>query len=130
MVSVDRDTLHACLREMAPTHLKPAMRKDWTTEHPTRNFCYVVTEWLCKILWPNDLTGWSVEVPGDTAKHYFATIGETVSSPRIDLTAEQFAEWDVVPYSAAKRARFMPPSPSKRARVLAELYDSKRPPTS
>lgn len=126
IVEVDREVLHEVLREMAPVHLKPAMRKDWTTEHPTRNFCYVVTEWLVKILYPNKLTAWSLEVPGDSAKHYYATLTpEHNANMIVDLTAEQFPDWSLLTYTNGKKARFMPPSPSKRARVLHDLYTAR-----
>jgi len=119
-VNVDRDVLHDVLREMAPVHLKGTLKRQWSTDNPTRNFCYVVTEWLVRYV-DRTLVAYSVDVPGDDAKHYFA---RTLQGDLVDLTAEQFGS-RTVPYENARHARFMPPSPSKRTRVLNELYEQR-----
>jgi hypothetical protein len=125
LAGVNRDVLHDVLRSLAKKHLKPAMRKDWSPENPTRNFCYVVAEWLYTLHLPNGSVGphretaWKLVIPGDTALHYYVRNADGVM---LDLTAEQFLDFDVVNYGQERKATFMYPSPSRRARELHEAY--------
>lgn len=116
---VDRQILHNVLRDMAPHHLKGALKKQWSPDNPTRNFCYVVAEWLKHFRLAPTATAWSLQIPGDSVKHYFNRLAD---GTLIDLTGEQFVNGEVVDYTKAKKANFMYPSPSKRARILNELY--------
>lgn len=114
---VKKDDLYDALRKMGPVDLKPALRKDWSVENPTRNFCYVVSEFVQNFVLPGS-TAYSLIVPGDDYKHYYVVDN---SGHVIDLTAEQFPDYSIIDYQAAKKAHFMHPSPSKRARKLAGL---------
>jgi len=119
LAGVRRDVLLEVLREMGPVYLKGTLKREWSLENPTRNFCYVVSEWLVNFILPS-AKAFRVVIPGDSAKHYFVRLLPTGTI--IDLTAEQFEDYSKVEYPAATRATFMYPSPSKRARVLAERY--------
>ena len=116
--NVNRDDLHNALRQMAPNFLKGEFKREWSDGNPTRNFCYVVTEWLVHYKAPAGTFAFRVNVPGENAKHYFVRWAD---GTLVDLTAEQFPDWELVDYAAAKKASFMYPSPSKRARVLNTL---------
>lgn len=118
---VDRQQLYAALRIMANEGaLKPAAKKTWTPENPTRNFCYVVSEWLHVYRSPAGTRAYSLVVPGDDYKHYFVRWPEGTI---VDLTAEQFPDYSLIDYTQAKRASFMM-SPSKRAGRLHDLMDN------
>ena len=119
LVNVDREQLHKALRGMAIDHLKPKLRKEWHFTNPTKNFCYVVSEWLFHYVLPEGSTAYRLQIPGYDVKHYFCRLP---NKKVIDLTAEQFDDYENVLYENAKKATFMYPSPSKRARVLATQY--------
>jgi hypothetical protein len=112
---VSRENLHEVLSRMAPLYLKGEFRKEWTPDNPTRNFCYVVAEWLIHYVAPPGSFAFRVAIPGEKAKHYFVRWADGTI---VDLTAEQFENWELVDYAAAKKCSFMYPSPSARARML------------
>jgi hypothetical protein len=118
---VSRDDLHEVLCNMAPRYLKGEFRKEWRPQNPTRNFCYVVSEWLICYVAPPGSFAFRVEVPGEHAKHYFV---RWTDGTIVDLTAEQFDAWELVDYANAKKASFMHPSPSARARMLDYMMDT------
>ena len=118
---VDRDTLHQVLTRMAPLYLKGKFKRDWTPANPTRNFCYVISEWLIHYVAPKGSLAFRMPVFGDVAKHYFVRWADDTL---IDLSAEQFDNWDTMNYGAANKASFMYPSPSARARMLDSLMDT------
>lgn len=115
---VNREKLHDVLRHMAPYSLKGAFRKDWRADNPTRNFCYVVSEWLIHYVAPAGSLPFRMTVPGEANKHYFVRWAD---GTLVDLTAEQFDAWETLDYTTAKKASFMFPSPSSRTKVLDTL---------
>lgn len=114
---VDRDDLHLALQHMAPHYLKGEYLKAWSDGNPTRFFDYVVTEWLVHFRAPVGSFAFRVPVPGQDAKHYFMRWPDGTI---VDLTAEQFTEWELVDYAESKKAS-MPASPTYRAKVLDTL---------
>jgi hypothetical protein len=115
--NVNRDDLHLALRHMAPYFLKGEFRKAWSDGNPTRYFDYVVTEWLAHFRAPAGSFAFRVAVPGQDAKHYFMRWPDGTI---VDLTAEQFSEWELVDYAESKKAS-MPGTPTNRAKVLDTL---------
>lgn len=122
MAKVDKAAMYAALIEMGPKELKAPLRKDWSPENPTRNFCYVIAEFTLHFGAPSGSKAQSLVIPGDVAKHYYVL---TPFGNVLDLAAEQFPDYSVVDYTAAKKANFMFPSPSRRSRRLAELMGYK-----
>ncbi len=49
LAGVRRDVLLEVLREMGPVYLKGTLKREWSLENPTRNFCYVVSERLADV---------------------------------------------------------------------------------
>lgn len=117
-VGITRDALYTALRTMGREHLRRDLRNDWSPEYPTRNYCYVVAEYVHNFLAPEGSTAWRLVVPGDMAEHWFNRLRD---GTLIDLAAEQFPRYaDQVQYQNAKRGSFIV-TPSRRARLLAEL---------
>ena len=115
--NVNRECLHSALIEMSSFVLHGKFLKDWNENNPTRYFDYVVTEWLLHFVAPIGSFAFRVQIPEQDAKHYFARWPDGTI---VDLTAEQFPEWELVNYATAKKAS-LPDSPSSRARILENL---------
>ncbi len=115
---VSRAKLFKALTEMAPIHLKGALKKQWSSDNPTRNFCYVVTEWLKVYVAPEGSTAYSVPIDGDLEKHYFM---RWPNGGVVDLTAEQFEDYSKVDYTKGKKVNSFMFSPTKRVKALQEL---------
>jgi len=114
---VDRIDLHAALRQMAGHFLKSPYKDQWSDVNPTRFFDYIVTEWLFHFKAPPGSFPFRVELPFQEAKHYFMRWPDGTI---VDLTAEQFSQWELVDYAKAKKAS-LPNGPTHRARVLNTL---------
>ncbi len=129
IAGVDREKLFSCLIKMTAKPyncLKPAAKKSWSPENPTRNYCYVVSEWYLNYKAPKGSIAYSLVVPGDDYKHYFIMHPSKefgVTGDIVDLTSEQFDDYSLVDYSKGKKAHFMYPSPSKRASILQSFYN-------
>lgn len=119
---IRRGDLLAALREMGPKHLKGGeLKKQWSTERPTRNYCYVVSEFLFWYVAPEGSEARTVNVEGDLAPHVYM---HWPDGSVVDLTCDQFENIKAVKYKESKRKTFMQsggPGPSKRAKILAEL---------
>lgn len=124
LAGIERGDLHDALRRMGRRHLKRSLRLSWSPSNPTRNYCYVVSEFVFWYLAPVGSTPYKVEVHGDDAKHWFICWPD---GKRVDLTCEQFGDARVN-YDIAKRGSFMQSGgkgPSRRARLLAVLLGLK-----
>jgi hypothetical protein len=119
---VNRRALFLAFSLMAPHYLRGEFRKTWSAANPSRNFDYVVSEWLICYVAPPGSFAFRMAVPGQVGKHYFVRWTDRTI---VDLTAEQFDQWELVDYAAAKKASFAPPSPSFRAKVLDNLMKMK-----
>jgi len=116
-VSEVKERLHRALRTMGKKHLKPLYREGWTPENPTTGYCYVVAEVVYHYLAPKGSQPY-VTHTGQKETHWFL---RSPSGEVIDLTADQF---DIPPdYEQGKRANFLTPQPSKKAKILAELME-------
>jgi len=123
---VDKTKLYTALRTMGKKHLKKEMRDGWTEENPTRCYCYVVSEFVYWYVSPPGTIPYSLNIVDDPWIHrYLRWPDGTV----VDLTAEQFDNYQNLDYNGGKRRMFLQTGckgPSKRARMLAELmgYDA------
>lgn len=124
---VNRERLLDALRQMGKKHLKKKSFKDiWSEKNPTRNYCYVVSEFVYYYLAPNGTVPYALVVPGDEGLHRFLKYPEDYDPHIIDLTCDQFSDYSLIDYSKAKVCYFLQTActgPSKRARILAELMD-------
>jgi hypothetical protein len=116
---ITKDALYTALRTMGREHVKgAALKAEWTPDNPTRNYCYVIAEFVFRFLAPAGSTAYRLDIAGDTAQHYFVRWPD---GSLVDLAAEQFPDYyQQVQYDRAVRANFMPPSPSRRAVLLAQ----------
>lgn len=131
IAGLDRHALHDALRQMGPAFLhKPAYRTEWSPENPTRNFCYVVSEFVYYYIAPLGSKAYGLVIPGDAGLHRFVKWPDQTI---VDLTCDQFSDYSVVDYSQAVVRPFLPVSgkaqPSRRARHLAQVlgYATPRP---
>lgn len=126
VAGVDKKQLYDVLRKMGRKAIKTKEMKDgWSEDNPTYCTCYFVTEWFYYYGAPLGSKPYAVKVPGDPGLHRFV---KTPYGYVIDLTAEQFSNYEDVDYSAGKPSYFLQTGrkgPSARARKIQELlgYD-------
>lgn len=128
---VSKARLHEALRTMGPKHLHTAeMRRRWTWDNPTTCYCYVVSEMLYWYVAPDGTKPFKLVVPEDPGLHRFLRWPD---GNVVDLTADQFPNYECVDYGKAKVSYFLQvksQGPSKRALMLASLlgYETFRKP--
>lgn len=101
------------------------LKEQWTEDNPTKNYCYVVSEFVYWYQAPRGTIPYKVNVPGDDGLHRFL---RWPCGTIIDLTVEQFPDYSLVDYDKGKVQYFMQiarKGPSKRARHLAKLMGFK-----
>lgn len=123
IVGVSQKKLYDALLQMNTKHLKTKRFKDeWSQDNPTRNYCYVVSEFVWFYLAPKGTTPYGLTVEGDAGLHRYLKYPD---GSIIDLTAEQFDDYyNRINYSKGKVRHFLQSActgPSMRAKVLAEL---------
>lgn len=122
IAGVDKAQLHAALRTMGTKHLKDAsMRKIWSPENPTQNYCYVVAEYVYWYKAPVGAKPKGLKIPSYDTTHRFV---EYPCGCFVDLSCDQFYDFTEVDYGKAKTMAFMQTGargPSKRAKMLAQL---------
>lgn len=105
---------------MGTEYLKKEYRHRWSWDNPTAAYCYVVSEMVYWYKAPKGTTPYKLIIPNDPALHRFLIYP---TNDIIDLTAEQFDNYEDVCYVKAKKSMFLQTGctgPSKRAKVLAE----------
>jgi hypothetical protein len=121
---VDRFRLHAALCLMGRRWLhNPDM--DWSENNPTRNYCYVITEWVHRYHAPEGSTTWRVDMRHESYTHRFNAFPNGQLRTLVDLAAEQFPPGIVIPYSLARPFTLLQMGgrqPSRRAQLLQHLY--------
>lgn len=122
-VGIKKEDLHNALRKMGKKHLKGKLFKDkWTPNNPTKNYCYVVAEFVYFYLSPENSVPYKLKgIPGDDGIHRFIKFPD---GEIIDLAVEQFDNYEVINYELAQKSYFLQTGctgPSKRTRLLAEL---------
>ena len=125
LAGVTKEKLHESLRYMGPKQLKTkAMRDAWSESNPTKNYCYVVAEFVYYYLSPRGSKPYKLSgIPGDNGLHRFIMWPDYSV---VDLAVDQFSNFEDVDYTKAKKCYFMYNSygrvgPSKRTRQLGEL---------
>lgn len=125
LAGVNKQTLHDALRVMGQKHLKTKLMKEgWTHDNPTKNYCYVIAEFVYYYLSPRGSKPYKLPgIPGDDGLHRFIMWPDYSV---VDLAVDQFPNFEDVDYTKAKKCYFMVntfgvPGPSKRTRILAEL---------
>ena len=121
-----KDLLNALVK-MGPKFLhNKKMKDEYDANNPTRNFCYVVSEFVYYYIAPEGSKPYGLRIEGDASLHRFL---KWPNDQIVDLTCDQFSDYSKVVYQNAKVTNFLPVSgkwqPSKRARHLAGLlgYD-------
>ena len=129
MVGIDKDKFYQTLRTMGKDGLSPSatkkMRDEWSKDNPTRNYCYMVSEFIYKYIAPKGVKHLKLKVKGEGATHHFLKWGDGTI---VDLTAEQFGF--KLDYSKARGASFLNPRPygvAKNTRRFAELMGFENP---
>lgn len=123
IANLDRKSLLNALVQMGPKFLhNKKMKEEYDINNPTRNFCYVVSEFVYYYIAPQGSKPYGLRIEGDESLHRFI---KWPDGKIVDLTCDQFDDYSKVIYSNAKVCNFLPVSgkwqPSKRARHLAEL---------
>lgn len=107
----------ACL-EYGPDGVVEYLRQEWTTERPTTNYCWVVSEVALRLVLLKGTTCWRIDVDGNGRFRWFL---KDPASTIVDLTLDQAEGWWEIPeYEKAKRYSFRP-AMSRRGKKLAEL---------
>ena len=94
------------------------MKDEWCKENPTRNYCYVVSEFLYKYVAQKGVKHLSLRVDGEDVPHHFL---KWTDGTIIDLTAEQFEDFSKVDYSKSYPSGFIGKGVSKRTQEFARL---------
>jgi hypothetical protein len=118
---VSKERLHSALIKMGRRGLRyKHLKAKWSEEYPTTNYCYVIAEFVYCYFAPEGTIPYKLKgIPGDDGLHRFLRWpGGTV----VDLAVDQFPNYEDVNYELGKKCPFMYPSPSSRARQLAEIY--------
>ena len=122
-VGIDRENFYDCLKEMGRDGLKTKKMKDeWSEDNPTKNYCYVVSEFLYRYIVPKGTKHLSLKVDGEEYTHHYLELKDKTI---IDLTAEQFDDYDKIDYSKGYLSGFIGKGVSNRTKEFAELmgYD-------
>jgi hypothetical protein len=123
IANLNRKDLHDALIEMGPKFLhNKKMREEYDVNNPTRNFCYVVSEFVLHYIAPKGSKPYGLKIDGDESLHRFI---KWPDGTIVDLTCDQFSDYSKVVYENAKVCPFLPVNgksqPSKRAKHLAKL---------
>lgn len=123
LAGIEKEKLHEALIKMGKKHLKTkAMKDNWSGDNPTKNYCYVIAEFVYYYLSPKGSKPFKLPgIPGDDGLHRFIMWPD---NQIVDLAIDQFPNYEEVDYSNAKICYFMTTKnnkgPSKRTRILAE----------
>ena len=113
---IDKEKLHNALRQMGKKHLKPQYKNQWTPEHPTTGYCYVVAEVIYHYCAPKGSRSYVMKT-GENETHWFI---KAPDGNIIDLTVDQFDD-ELVDYEKGKPQNFQTKQISKRGKILADL---------
>ena len=118
-VGIDKKKFYESLISMGVDGLKTKQMKDeWSIENPTRNYCYVVSEFIYKYLAPKGTKHYSIKIEGEEVTHHFL---KWKDGTIIDLTAEQFDDYNKIDYSKSYPSGFIGKGVSKRTKEFARL---------
>lgn len=122
-VGLEKNRFYQSLIEMGQNGLKTKkMREEWSIENPTKNYCYVVSEFIYKYVAPKGVKHLSLKVEGEDITHHFL---KWTDGSIVDLTAEQFDDYSKVDYSKSYNSGFIGKGVSKRTQEFAHLMGYK-----
>ena len=122
-VGIDKNIFYQSLKVMGKEGLKTKkMKEEWNEENPTRNYCYVVSEFIYKYVAPKGVKHLSLKVDGDDVPHHYL---KWTDGTIIDLTAEQFSDYNKIDYSKGYPSGFIGKGVSKRTQEFAHLMGYK-----
>ncbi len=130
VAGIEKKVLHDALLKMGRKELKTKLMRDaWSEENPTKNYCYVVSEMVFYFLAPPGSKPYKLAgIPGDDGLHRFIRWPDGTI---VDLTVDQFPNYEDVDYEKGKVCYFMTNQynkfASKRAVKLAKLCGLKMP---
>lgn len=129
LAGVTKERLHESLKIMGTNHLKTKLMKEaWSEDNPTKNYCYVIAEFVYYYLSPRGSKPYKLsDIPGDDGLHRFIMWPDYSI---VDLAVDQFPNFEDIDYTQAKKCYFMyntqgNPGPSNRTRLLGELMGLK-----
>lgn len=118
-VGIDKSKFYNSLLSMGVDGLKTKqMKEEWSIDNPTRNYCYVVSEFIYKYLAPDGTKHYSIKIEGEEVTHHFL---KWKDGTIIDLTAEQFEDYNKIDYSKSYPSGFIGKGVSKRTKEFARL---------
>ena len=118
-VGIDKKKFYESLISMGVDGLKTKqMREEWSIDNPTRNYCYVVSEFIYRYLAPKGTKHYSIKIDGEDITHHFLRWEDGTI---IDLTAEQFDDYSKLDYSKSYPSGFIGKGVSKRTQQFAKL---------
>lgn len=123
IAGIEKEVLHKALIQMGKKNLKTKLMRDkWTEQNPTKNYCYVIAEFVYYYLAPEGTVPYKLAgIPGDDGLHRFL---KWPDGSIVDLAVDQFPNYEDVDYNKGRVCYFLQTGckgPSKRARLLAEL---------
>ena len=125
LAGVTKERFHKSLRCMGTQHLKTKLMKEsWSEDNPTKNYCYVIAEFVYYYLSPRGSKPYKLPgIPGDDGLHRFIMWPDYSI---VDLAVDQFPNFEDIDYTQAKKCYFMyntqgNPGPSQRTRLLGKL---------
>ena len=73
LAGIEKEKLHEALIKMGKKHLKTkAMKDNWSEDNPTKNYCYVIAEFVYYYLSPKGSKPFKLPgIPGDDGLHRF-----------------------------------------------------------
>lgn len=122
-VGIDKNKFYKSLISMGKGGLKTErMKEEWNESNPTRNYCYVVSEFLYKYVAPKGVKHYSIKIDEEDYTHHFLKWDDGTI---VDLTAEQFEDYSKVDYSKSYNSGFIGKGVSKRTQEFADLMGYK-----
>src|ERR1700721_1907991 len=100
-------------------------QQEWSFDNPTRNYCYVVTEFVARYFAPTGSTVWRIVILGD---EYPNSFNRWPDGSVVDLTVEQFGFSEQLNYLVRRKFHFTKqagPQPSRRAQFLYHIYSGR-----
>lgn len=119
---IDKNRLYKALLEWGNKGINGGKyKKEWSIDNPTKNYCYVVSEMVYNYFKTEGAIPMIVKVDGYDITHRYLLYP---NNQIVDLTAEQFPDYEKVDYSKGKKCNFLPTPNgiSLRAQKLYELY--------
>jgi hypothetical protein len=117
---VDVKKLKDALDQIKSVEVDPEFRDKSLALNPTKNWCYVIAEFIYHCVAPFGSKAYRVVVPNDENNHYYVKWPNGIV---VDLAADHLNEFDETLYAKGKECRFRAPTPSIPTRKLAKIIN-------